>query len=136
MDTACLCGGDSTSTTTDGDNVITGTFKSSSCSFTTVITEGDAGVGVTSTSQGSRVISAAQCAPPQATVSPSAAIRCCRMPVAADESSCTCSPDYTFTTSGTTESFDGAACTLSVAVGAASSTITGKPASGAQCEAP
>jgi hypothetical protein len=103
--TSCLCGSDFTAVLPDDPNA-TVTFSRSTCTVTNTESFPDSGATETTTLQGGPATSAAQCAPPGATVSSD--IQCCIF----EDGSCTCSGDFTVSeASGDTETFDATACT-------------------------
>jgi hypothetical protein len=107
--TSCLCGSDF-SAVSPGDPNATVAFSRSTCTITNTESFPDSGATRTITERGSAATSAAQCAPPGASVSSD--VQCCIFGDGAGES-CTCSGDFTVSeTSGVTETFDATACTM------------------------
>lgn len=106
---ACVCGSDSTADEPNDPNV-TVTFTRSTCTIVRTESFPDTGNTETITQNGSPVTSAAECAPPGASVSSN--IQCCIFDDGTGQN-CICSGDVTFSAnSGITETFDATACTL------------------------
>jgi hypothetical protein len=106
---ACVCGSDSTAQSADDPNV-TVTFARSTCTIVSTVSFPDSGNTETITQHGSPATSAAQCAPPGASVSSN--IQCCIFEDSTHDS-CNCSGDATFSPDpGVTVTFDATACTL------------------------
>jgi hypothetical protein len=106
---ACVCGSDSTADWPNDPNV-TVTFTRSTCTLVRAESFPDTGDTETFTQHGSPVTSAAECAPPGASVSSN--IQCCIFGDGTSQS-CTCSGDVKLSPNpGVTETFDATACTL------------------------